>query len=56
MNIREETKHFIEKYGSKKSWLAKRISVSSTHFGEFLKGERQLAGHRIEKLKEIISK
>ena len=54
MNIRQETKKYIEKNGSKKSWFCKQMGICQAHFSLFLKGERNLSEKREKILLQIL--
>jgi predicted transcriptional regulator len=47
--LREKTLAYIEKYGTTKKHIAKKLGVSATTVSLFLKGEREL-GEATEKL------
>jgi len=51
---REQTYIFLEKYGSKKTWLGAQIGTCSTHLDLWLRGERRLSESKLEKLRQIL--
>jgi len=55
LDLRRLTLQYIESHGTKKKWISDQLGIGLTHFSLWLKGERELADFRLEKLKAIIS-
>ena len=56
MELREQVNLWIDKHGTKISWLARQLECTSSHLYYFLAGHRTISQEKKDKLREIISR
>jgi hypothetical protein len=56
MTLQEQVRAYMKKHGTPQAWFCRKLGgISGTHFHGWLNGERPMAEHRLDTLKEIIA-